>query len=231
MRTRIRALDFSLFDSSHLRAAAFALIVVSKSPEGAMSAHENLEHAEHAEHAAHSNKKIALLIAVLALFLAFSETLGKSAQTTAITYNVATNDLWSFFQAKTIRMTVVTTATEQAQAEADRTTDPDAKARLLKLIDGWKKTAARYNDEPETGEGRKQLAERAKEAEEKRELALARYHQFEFASAAFQISIVLASAQVITAIAALGWLSGLGGVIGLGFMALGLFAPHALHLG
>ena len=57
-----------------------------------MSAHENLEHAEHAEHAAHSNKKIALLIAVLALFLAFSETLGKSAQTArASTYNVASN--------------------------------------------------------------------------------------------------------------------------------------------
>ena len=47
-----------------------------------MSAHENLEHAEHAEHASHGgNKKIALLIAVLALFLALSETLGKSAQT------------------------------------------------------------------------------------------------------------------------------------------------------
>ena len=34
-------------------------------------AHENMEHAEHAEHAAHSNKKIALLIAVIALGLAF----------------------------------------------------------------------------------------------------------------------------------------------------------------
>ena len=34
------------------------------------------------------NKKIALLISVLALFLAFSETLGKSAQTAAITDNV-----------------------------------------------------------------------------------------------------------------------------------------------
>ncbi len=89
-----------------------------------MSAHENLEHAEHAEHASHGgNKKIALLIAVLALFLAFSETLGKSAQTSAITYNVATNDLWAFFQAKTIRMTVLSTAAEQVQIEADRTTD------------------------------------------------------------------------------------------------------------
>ena len=196
-----------------------------------MSAHENLEYAEHAEHAAHSNRKIALLIAVLALFLAFSETLGKSAQTSAITLNVATNDLWSFFQAKTIRATVLTTAAEQAQVEADRTTDADGRAKLLKLVEGWKKTVARYNDEPETGEGRKQLAERAKEAEEKRELVLARYHQYEFASAAFQIGIVLASAEVITGIAALGWMSGLLGVFGLGFMALGLWAPHALHLG
>ena len=196
-----------------------------------MSAHENLEHAEHAEHAAHSNKNIALLIAVLALFLAFSETLGKSSQTSAITYNVATNDLWSFFQAKTIRSTVLTTATEQAQVEADRTTDADGKAKLNKLIEGWKKTVARYNDEPETGEGRKQLAQRAKEAEEKRELALARYHQYEFASAAFQIGIVLASAAVITSIVALAYLSAFVGVVGLGFMALGLWFPHALHLG
>jgi hypothetical protein len=217
-----------------LHSTAFPIIVAPTQPEGAkgaMSAHENLEQAEHAEHAAHSNKKIALLIAVLALFLAFSETLGKSSQTSAITYNVAASDLWSFFQAKTIRMTVLTTAAEQIQIEADRTTDADAKARLLKSIDGWKKTAARYNDEPETNEGRKQLAERAKQAEEKRELALARYHQYEFASAAFQIGIVLASAEVITGMAALGWLSGLLGVFGLGFMTLGLWAPHAVHLG
>jgi len=191
--------------------------------------HENLEHMEHAEHASHSgSKKIALLISVLALFLALSEMLGKSAQTQAITDNVKANDTWAFFQAKTIRMTFLSTAAEQVQIEADRTTDPDAKARLLKTIDGWKKTAARYNDEPETHEGRKQLAERAKEAEHKRELALARYHQYEFASAAFQIGIVLASAQVITNMVALGWLSGLVGLGGLGFMALGLWAPHAL---
>ena len=37
-------------------------------------AHEHVEHAEEAEHIAGSNKKIALLISVLALFLAFAET-------------------------------------------------------------------------------------------------------------------------------------------------------------
>jgi hypothetical protein len=193
-----------------------------------MSAHEHMEHAEHVEHAVHSNKKIALLIAVLALFLAFSETLGKSAQTSAITDNVATNDLWAFFQAKTTRMTVLRTAAEQMQIEADRAADADLKARLTKTIDAWTKTADRYDDEPSSNEGRKQLAERAKHAEHKRELALARYHQYEIASAAFQIGIVLASAEVITGMAALGWLSGLLGICGLGFMALGLWAPHAL---
>src|ERR1700742_1297864 len=84
--------------------------------EGAMSVNENLEHAEHAEHASHGgNKKIALLIAVLALFLSLSETLGKSSQTEAIAKNVESSDLWAFFQAKTIRITVLTTAIEQTQ--------------------------------------------------------------------------------------------------------------------
>jgi hypothetical protein len=191
--------------------------------------HESLEQAEHAEHATHGgNKKIALLISVLALFLAFSETLGKSAQTTAITLNVTSNDLWAFFQAKTIRMTVLSTAGEQLQVVADNSTDAAAKAAMLKTIEGWKKNAARYNDEPETNEGRKQLAARAKEAEHQRDEALARYHNYEFASAAFQIGIVLASAEVITGMAALGWLSGLLGVVGLAFMSFGLWAPHAL---
>ena len=37
-----------------------------------MSAHESMEHAEHAEHASGENKKIALLIAVLALLWSFA---------------------------------------------------------------------------------------------------------------------------------------------------------------
>ena len=49
---------------------------------------EQMDHAIHAEHASHSNRKIGLVIAVLALFLSFSETLGKSAQTEAISANV-----------------------------------------------------------------------------------------------------------------------------------------------
>jgi hypothetical protein len=195
-----------------------------------VSAHEQTEHAEHIEHVAGSNKKVALLIAVIALFLAFSETLGKSAQTTAISANVEASNLWAFFQAKTIRMTAVRTAAESLSVAAKQENDAAVKAALQKQIDLWQKTAARYDDEPETGEGRKQLSERAKSSEHIRDTAMAKYHQFEIASAAFQIGIVLASASVITAMGILAWLAGGLGLVGIVLMGIGIFAPHAVHL-
>ena len=194
-----------------------------------MSAHEQMEHAEHAEHAAEHNKQIALLIAVLALFLAFSETLGKSAQTEGISGNVEASNLWAFFQAKSIRRTVVQTAAEAMKVEIENASSDAAKAAMQKQIDDWQKTAARYRSEPETHEGTTELAERAKEAEHARDTALAPYHNYEFASAAFQIAIVLASASIITGMIVFAWVAGLLGAVGLGFTALGLFAPELLH--
>ena len=194
-------------------------------------AHEQLEHAEHAEHAAGANRKIALLIAVMALFLAFSETLGKSANTEAITLNIKASDTWSFFQAKTIRRTVVQAAAEEMKVDVARVSDAAAKAAMTRQIDEWEKTAARYRSEPETREGTTELMERAKEAEHERDTALARYHNYEIASAAFQIGIVLCSAAVITSMVILAWLAGEIAVLGIVFMGLGLLAPHALHLG
>ena len=74
--------------------------------------HEQLEQAETAKEASREDKRIALVIAILALFLAFSETLGKSAQTETISANVKLSDTWSYFQAKDIRKTVVNAAAE-----------------------------------------------------------------------------------------------------------------------
>lgn len=75
------------------------------------------------------------------------------------------------------------------------------------------------------------MSARAVEAEHRRDTAMSRYHNYEIASAAFQIGIVLASAEVITGMIVLAWLSGGLGVIGLLFTFIGLFAPHAIHLG
>jgi Domain of unknown function (DUF4337) len=195
-----------------------------------MSAHESMEHAEHAEHASGSNKKIALLIAVIALCLALSETLGKGAQTEAISKNVEASNLWAFFQAKSIRRTTVQTAAEQGKLVLGVASDETTKAAVQKQIEDWQKTAARYRSEPETGEGTEQLAARAKHAEHERDEATAKYHHFEIASAAFQIGIVLASATIITGMIVLAWISGALALVGIVITALGLFQPHLLHL-
>ncbi|MBR0960451.1 DUF4337 domain-containing protein [Bradyrhizobium japonicum] len=195
-----------------------------------MSAHESMEHAEHAEHASGSNKKIALLIAVLALFLAVSETLGKGAQTESISKNVEAANLWAFFQAKSIRRTVVLTAAEQGKLTLGATADDAIKATVQKQVDDWTKTAQRYRSEPETGEGTEQLAAKAKHAEHDRDEATAKYHHFELASAAFQIGIVLASATIITGMIALAYVGGVLTLAGLIMTALGLWWPHLLHL-
>ncbi|MCX7177543.1 MAG: DUF4337 domain-containing protein [Proteobacteria bacterium] len=173
-----------------------------------------------------ANKKIALLIALLALVLAFSETLGKAAQTAALSKNIEAANLWSFFQAKSIRLTTLRTAAEILTVQSAGHESDAAKVQ----IESWKRSVARYESEPETREGRKELAERAKDAEAKRDHEMAAYHQYEVASAAVQIGIVLASATIITGIGALAWLASGLGLVGLIFSVIGFFTPTALHL-
>jgi len=200
--------------------------------------HEVEHHIEHEEHGhgggrgkpvgERGNKKIALLISVMALLLALAEMFGKSAQTEGISFNIKASDSWNFFQAKTIRQTTLRTAAQALALEA--ATAPDqARAALLKQADDWMNTVARYESDPVEKDGRKELRAQAEAYEHQRDTQLARYHHYEFASAAYQIGIVLASAAVITAIMALVYAAMGLGVIGLAFVALGFFNPHYLH--
>ncbi|HMK70516.1 MAG TPA: DUF4337 domain-containing protein [Xanthobacteraceae bacterium] len=191
-------------------------------------AHEQLEQAESVEHAGSKDRKIALVIAVLALFLAFSETLGKSAQVEAIHADVEGSNTWAFFQAKTVRLALLRTAAEELTLEAASVADAAVKAAMDKQIEVWRKNVARYESEPETGEGRKELSEKAHHLEKERNLFLAKYHHYEIASAAFQIGIVLCSAAVITGMVPLVWFAGVLGAAGLAIMLLGVFAPYLL---
>jgi len=82
------------------------------------------EVSEEIEHAVHENKGMALLIAVLALFLAFASAGGKGAQTEAISENVESADLWAFYQAKAIRATTLLTAAEMLETEIAAESNP-----------------------------------------------------------------------------------------------------------
>ena len=176
------------------------------------------------------NKYIAIFISILALFLAIAETFAKSSQTNSISYNVEASNLWSFFQAKTIRRTTLETAAEAMEIDMTLAKDPATRQLLEKRVADWKKSAARYRSEPETREGTVELAARAIEAGKKRDLYAEKYHHFEIASAAFQIGIVLASVFLITHVVYMLWGAGLLAGLGVLFTLIGLFFPSAVHL-
>lgn len=184
-----------------------------------------MEHGGIEDHGA-GNKKLALLIAVLALFLAIIETGAKSAQTEALVSNVETSNLWAFYQAKTIRQTTIRAAVEQAELQRPVL---DA-AKLDAQQNAWRDTAARWESEPATGEGRKELMARAQAADHKRELATSQYHLMEFAAGALQVAIVVVSASIVTGVMSLAWLGVLLGAGGIVLGAIGQWSPGLLHL-
>ncbi len=174
-------------------------------------------------------KRLALLIAALAALLAIVEMAGGNAEQDALGFNIDASNLWSFYQAKTIRQTMVKTSAEilgqeKAMLPAARQADADVQ------IAAWTKIAARYESEPDKGEDRTELMARALEAEARRDHAMAADNNFDLASAALQLAIVLASASIVLSV---GWLAmvgaGLGGVA-IVLAGLGWFAPTLLPL-
>ncbi|CAK0744253.1 DUF4337 domain-containing protein [uncultured Gammaproteobacteria bacterium] len=160
--------------------------------------HERIEHAAGHGHG-HSqsgskrslNSWIGLLVAVLAALLAVVETGAKSAQTKVFTQSIETNDLWSFFQAKTIRSAVLASAADSL--ELTLPTDPKAQKR----VEDWRKAVARLESDPEKGEGRKELIKRAQAAGAERDHQLHALHRFEYGSAALQLGIVISSSSLV----------------------------------
>ncbi|MDO8608439.1 MAG: DUF4337 domain-containing protein [Phaeospirillum sp.] len=200
--------------------------------------HEAAHHGHHDDHHGDKNaspiknsrnRNIAVLISVLAALLAIVEASGKSAQNTSVSANIEASNLWAFFQAKTIRMTTMRTAADALEtlilAES-----PELKASAGKRVVDWRAAALRYDSEPETGEGRKELAAKAKVAEAVRDRALSSYHMFEYGAAALQISIVLCSAAVVTGMLGLAFAAGGLGMVGIAFGLLGWLAPTLIHL-
>ena len=94
---------------------------------------------------------------------------------------------------------------------ADGSLNAEAKAGLKAKADAYRKTAARYESEPETQEGKKELMVKARDFESKRDHALKQDPYFDYAEALLQIAIVLISVSIV---ATLPWLAIFGGIIG-----------------
>jgi hypothetical protein len=161
------------------------------------------------------NKLTAVYIAVLAVLLAICSIGDDDASKTAVRSNIQTANTYAFFQAKNIRQTDYEIAADQIDA---RLLDPalggEARKFLTEKVDAYRKRIARYDSEPETGEGKKELLEKARGLEIERDLALRRDPYFDFGQGLLQIAIVLASVSLIVGGSFLLWLSGVLGLIG-----------------
>lgn len=191
--------------------------------------HEELQEV----HEKSGSKWVAVYIAILAVALAITGMGASNAMKDMLSNNIEASNLWAFFQAKTIRKTSIDgTADQLALILASNPNMAEtAKKQIEDAVKRYRATSARYESEPETGEGRKELAVRAKAAEERRDYTKARAHIFEFASALLQIAIVLASTAVITDLMIMAFGAGLLGLLSAGLMGLAIIAPTLIHIG
>lgn len=160
------------------------------------------------------NKRVALLIAALALALALTEVAGDDAKTEAQIRNVESANLWAFFQARTIRQTILTAEADRSAIDAAHSADPAARGALEQQIGRWRATVARWESEPDTREGRRELMARARDAEGARDRAMRDDGRYDAASAMLQVGIVLASAGIIVGTVAFAWVAGALGIAG-----------------
>jgi hypothetical protein len=159
-------------------------------------------------------QRAAVTIAFFAMVLAICSLGGSNAGKEALNNNVFASNLYNFYQAKTQRQTAMILAADEFELGwlADPNVPESAKQALRTKLDNYKRTVARYESEPDTREGKKELLERAKEFEQKRDHALKQDPYFDYGEALLQIAIVLISVSII---ASLSWLAFLGGAVGL----------------
>jgi Domain of unknown function (DUF4337) len=184
------------------------------------------EATDSAVEAKEKDRRAAIVIAILALFLALAEAGAKKADHISTEKNIESSDLFNFYQAKKIRSTIAETASQTLESQLPGVTDEKARDALEKQVADFKATAAQYEHDPKKPEDSLEaIQDRANEAGEARELANRRLEHYELGSGAVQIAIVLASAAIITGVGALMWFSVALGAIGVILMALGFFAP------
>src|ERR1700722_6609314 len=101
---------------------------------------------------------MALTVSCLAAALALSDLGAKSSQTEYITHNIAASDIWNAYQGKNLRANMW-----HSQAIVLESLPNAADPAVQERIKAAEAEAARMRDEPATGDGMKQLSEKAKD--------------------------------------------------------------------
>jgi hypothetical protein len=154
--------------------------------------------------------KAGWVITVLAALLAVNTYIANGFSSKVLNNTIAANNAYSFYQAKAIKQTLA----EQSLDDAVAKTDVEKAERLKAKIE-------RYESDPATGEGKKELLVKARALEAERDDARKHGPWLTFAGTAFQLAIVLLSASILAVSMSMFW----------GSIAVGLVASLLLSQG
>lgn len=170
-------------------------------------------------------KRVAIFVGFLAMLLAVTGLGGENAAKEMMSSNISASNLFAFFQAKNVRQTNYALAAQGLEALLASHPDMagDVRQSIEKRIADYRQTITRYESEPSTGEGKKELLTRAREEERRRERAGQQDFNFDISVGLFQIAIVLASVSILAASRLLFYLSGLLGIAACAFSLNGFF--------
>lgn len=153
--------------------------------------------------------KAGMVINVFALLLAVNAWYGGKLSSTVMNNTIAANDVWNFYEAKSIKQTQYELAALQTPNKI--------------LAKQWQDKAASYESDPKSGEGKKELMAKANKLEAERNEAKKRSPWIGFAGTAFQLSIVILSASILAVSMDLFWGSFIVAGIGVVLMTQGLW--------
>jgi hypothetical protein len=138
------------------------------------------------EREAQIKDKSGLVIVFMALFLAGNTYLANNFSSTAQTNLLKASNTYGFYQSKSIKQAIAEGQLEDAKQSKD-------KARIEKL----EAKIARYETDPEKGEGKKELLAKAQAQDAAREEARLHAPWLTFSGMLFQLAIVLLSAAIL----------------------------------
>jgi len=164
------------------------------------------------EREAQIKDKAGWVITVLAALLAINTYIASGNSSKVLSNTIKANDTWAFYQAKSIKQTLAEMAREDA---IDR--------RQFDKADKLTAKINRYESEPATGEGKKELMIKARALEAERDEIRKSGPWMTFAGSAFQISIVLLSASILAVSMNLYWASLVVGALAALLMSQGLW--------
>jgi Domain of unknown function (DUF4337) len=156
--------------------------------------------------------KAGMVISVFALLLAVNSWYGGKLSSITLNNTIAANDTWAFYQAKAIKQTLAEQSLDDAQFRKDA-------GKIAKL----EAKIARYESDPATGEGKKELMAKAHKLEAERDYAKKQSPWIGYASTLYQLSIVVLSASILAVSMSMFWGSFFVAGLGLLLSAQGVF--------